>query len=514
MMVQSFISEQFIEAIDNCRKYCVDHVIECYLANPKEVSFTHDEFFSEVQHRFDALAIKAFVETVESDLVLTSREADLAKAIVEHLLKQPVKTSKLNRTFAQLSTIARSQSWGSVLEPVTWYDDSAQYHEEIKASILRITNIVAKVDGHVSNETVNQLKMIQWQLDQHLLPDRCSVEPDHACGEAEYAPSDIRSGDIRSEGELSQVLIQMIQDDPPNADESKATVAKPSATAAESLTEEQRETMMAEGMAELDALIGIEAVRHEVRTLVNLCKLQQARESHSMPTSQLSLHMVFTGNPGTGKTTVARIVGKLFGAMGILKRGHLIETDRSGLVAEYQGQTAKKTNERIDEALDGVLFIDEAYTLTPSQQADSYGQEAIGTLLKRMEDDRDRLVVILAGYPEPMDGMLKSNPGLSSRFSRYCDFPDYDTLELCQIFQLLADKNSYQLTDEFRESLRAHIQAHVDDKDEHFGNGRLVRNEFENAIRNLANRVVTATELTPDIVSTFHPSDIGLVLIT
>jgi SpoVK/Ycf46/Vps4 family AAA+-type ATPase len=228
-----------------------------------------------------------------------------------------------------------------------------------------------------------------------------------------------------------------------------------------------------------------------------------------MPTKPLSLHMVFSGNPGTGKTTVARIVGKLFGAMGILQKGHLVETDRSGLVAEYQGQTAKKTNEKIDEALDGVLFIDEAYSLAPEGQPDSYGQEALATLLKRMEDDRDRLVVILAGYSGPMERLLKSNPGLSSRFSRHCEFPDYDADELCQIFEFLATASHYQLTAEFREALAEHIQEKVALKDEHFGNGRMVRNEFENAIRNLANRVVNATELTPDVVSTFQPADLG-----
>src|SRR5438128_1209346 len=155
--------------------------------------------------------------------------------------------------------------------------------------------------------------------------------------------------------------------------------------------------------------------------------------------------MVFTGNPGTGKTSVARIIGRIFGAMGILAKGHLIETDRSGLVASYAGQTGPKTNKKIDEALDGVLFIDEAYSLVADSSEDAYGREAVQALLKRMEDDRQRLVIILAGYPEPMDALLRSNPGLSSRFSTNLAFDDYRPSELGRIFQSLCDKNRYQV---------------------------------------------------------------------
>ena len=194
-------------------------------------------------------------------------------------------------------------------------------------------------------------------------------------------------------------------------------------------------------MAELDRLIGLANIKDEVRTLANFLKVQAKRKEAGLPTTELSLHMVFGGNPGTGKTTVARIVGKIFGAMGVLDKGHLIETDRSGLVAEYAGQTGPKTQKKIDEALDGVLFIDEAYTLIAAEGDDPYGHEAVQTLLKRMEDDRERLVVILAGYPVEMVALLRSNPGLSSRFSRQLDFVDYTPLELVQIFgQMCAEE--------------------------------------------------------------------------
>ena len=502
-MVQAFVTEQFVDAIDTCRKYCVDHLIECYLAHPQKVDDSSDDFFQEVQRQFDGLVIKVFVETVESDLVLSPGEAELAHTLLEHLLKQSVRSSKIRDAFASLSATAKELSWDNLLQPLSRYDESAEHFEEIKAAILRIANVVAKVDGRVSDETVSQLKMIQWQLDQHLphqsilsaRANRTAQEDERMC--------------FAKEGELSNLMIQLLEEDSNPRAEVRETSAASDAAKPDLPSESQREEWMAEGLTNLDSLIGIEAVRKEVRTLVNLCKLQKARQSHSMPTSQLSLHMVFSGNPGTGKTTVARIVGKLFGGLGILQRGHLVETDRSGLVAEYQGQTAKKTNELIDEALDGVLFIDEAYTLAPAEQADSYGQEAIATLLKRMEDDRDRLVVILAGYPGPMDTLLKSNPGLSSRFSRHCLFSDYNVSELCQIFDRIAGESHYQMTAEFRDGLADQIQQQVDGKDEHFGNGRMVRNQFEDAIRNLANRVVSVADLTPDVISTFHVDDLG-----
>ncbi len=172
-----------------------------------------------------------------------------------------------------------------------------------------------------------------------------------------------------------------------------------------------------EALADLKQLIGLDRVKQEITTLTNYLNLQQHRQEAGLPVQQLSLHMVFQGNPGTGKTTVARIVGRIFKLLGLLQRGHLVETDRAGLVAEYAGQTAPKANRKIDEALDGILFIDEAYSLVASGQDDAYGHEAVQALVKRIEDDRHRLVVILAGYPEPINQLLHSNPGLSSRFN-------------------------------------------------------------------------------------------------
>ena len=205
---------------------------------------------------------------------------------------------------------------------------------------------------------------------------------------------------------------------------------------------------------ELAGLIGLQTVKTEVSKLSNYVKMQQLRKQKGMMSVPVTYHCVFTGNPGTGKTTVARILAGIYRDMGVLRKGHLVETDRSGLVAEYVGQTAVKTNKLIDSALDGVLFIDEAYTLVQGGSGDSYGPEAVATLLKRMEDDRNRLVVILAGYSGPMKQFIDSNPGLRSRFNRFIHFDDYSSEELMAIFRLNASKYDYLLDHKAEERLR------------------------------------------------------------
>ena len=231
------------------------------------------------------------------------------------------------------------------------------------------------------------------------------------------------------------------------------------------------------------------------------------RAAKGMKVSPVSYHCVFTGNPGTGKTTVARIVSEIYKDLGILKKGHLVETDRSGLVAEYVGQTAVKTNKIIDSALDGILFIDEAYSLVGGGNSD-YGKEAIATLLKRMEDDRDRLIVILAGYTDDMEHFISTNPGLQSRFNRYIEFPDYSAEELFLIFGASAEKYEYKLTEGAKVSLKEAIEEAIAGKDKNFGNGRFVRNLFEKVVENQANRISSTADITADSLATIEEEDI------
>ena len=235
------------------------------------------------------------------------------------------------------------------------------------------------------------------------------------------------------------------------------------------------------------------SVKEEIKTLSNFIKIQQKRKEQGLKSSSVSYHCVFTGNPGTGKTTVARIVAQIYKDLGILSKGHLVETDRSGLVAEYVGQTAVKTNKIIDSALDGVLFIDEAYSLIGTGQ--DYGKEAIATLLKRMEDNRDRLVVILAGYSKEMQDFINTNPGLQSRFNRYIDFPDYSAEELLQIFEKNVEKFDYKLQKDALVAMSEYFQHAVENKDANFGNARFVRNIFEKTLEKQANRLSTDPDL-------------------
>ena len=256
----------------------------------------------------------------------------------------------------------------------------------------------------------------------------------------------------------------------------------------------------------LKDLIGLSSVKEEITKLANFIKIQQVRQSKGLRTPDISYHCVFTGNPGTGKTTVARIMASIYKDLGILKRGHLVETDRSGLVAEYVGQTAIKTNKIIDSALDGVLFIDEAYSLVQGAKED-FGQEAISTLLKRMEDDRNRLIVILAGYSTEMKTFIDSNPGLQSRFNRYIHFSDYDADELKHIFLLNAKKNQYTLDDEALAELEKLMASAIAHKDNNFGNARFVRNLFEKSIQNQAMRLSSQPIITEEILSILKAED-------
>ena len=260
-------------------------------------------------------------------------------------------------------------------------------------------------------------------------------------------------------------------------------------------------------MEQLDSLVGLETVKKEVKNLINLVKVRKLRKENDLPVPPMSFHMVFLGNPGTGKTTVARLISGLYAAIGVLSKGQLVEVDRSGLVAGYVGQTALKTQEVIQSALGGVLFIDEAYSLSSGGEND-FGREAIETLLKAMEDHRDDLVVIVAGYTGPMEKFIHSNPGLESRFNRYFFFPDYDGNQLTEIFRIQCKKNSYTLTPEADEAALKMFTRLYEERDENFGNGRDVRNCFEDMVVRQSNRVAAMESPSKDDLITVLPEDL------
>ena len=260
-------------------------------------------------------------------------------------------------------------------------------------------------------------------------------------------------------------------------------------------------------MEQLDSLVGLDTVKKEVKNLINLVKVRKLRQENDLPVPPMSFHMVFLGNPGTGKTTVARLISGLYAAIGVLSKGQLIEVDRSGLVAGYVGQTALKTQEVIQSALGGVLFIDEAYSLASGGEND-FGREAIETLLKAMEDHRDDLVVIVAGYTGPMEKFIHSNPGLESRFNRYFFFPDYDGNQLTEIFRIQCKKNSYTLTPEADEAALKMFTRLYEERDENFGNGRDVRNCFEDMVVRQSNRVAALESPSKEDLMTVKPEDL------
>lgn len=239
---------------------------------------------------------------------------------------------------------------------------------------------------------------------------------------------------------------------------------------------------------ELNSYIGLEQVKAEVNDLINLVTVYQMRRQHDLPTVDMSLHLVFTGNPGTGKTMMARMMARIYKSLGMLSKGHLVEVDRSGLVAGYVGQTAIKTGEVIQKALGGVLFIDEAYALN-SRSENDFGQEAIDTLLKAMEDHREDLVVIVAGYVDEMEEFIHSNPGLESRFNRYLFFEDYSVEEMLAIFEMRCKKSCYTLEDGARDALKAYFLTRSLEDPIAFGNARGVRNTFEKVLVQQANRL-------------------------
>ena len=304
----------------------------------------------------------------------------------------------------------------------------------------------------------------------------------------------------------NQKFYQVVE---PSVDLSAATTQAEDG-APESSSANENSSELEEALAELSSLIGLEGVKRQVNMLVNLIQVQQMRERQGMKPADVSKHMVFLGNPGTGKTTVARLVARIYRLLGVLRKGQLVEVDRSGLVRGYIGQTATRTQEVIEEALGGVLFIDEAYALTVDKGQGDFGQEAVDTLLKAMEDHRDDLVVIVAGYTDLMERFLDSNPGLRSRFSNVIHFDDYTAEQLMAILQQKLEWQEYRLSPEAEARAREMIEHRVANKPENFANARDIRNFMEHAIANHAMRVarLEGAGESKDILGTIQPEDL------
>lgn len=270
------------------------------------------------------------------------------------------------------------------------------------------------------------------------------------------------------------------------------------------LTEEN----IGEILSELNELVGLDSVKEDVNTIVNLLRIQKIRKERGMKQPGVSKHLVFVGNPGTGKTTVARMLAKIYSALGVLEQGQLIEVDRSGLVSGYVGQTAMKTKDVIDSAIGGILFIDEAYTLTANRGENDFGQEAVDTILKAMEDNRDSLIVIVAGYPALMEEFLNSNPGLRSRFNKYILFEDYTPEQEVSILESMAKKQEYELNGEARKEAVAFFTERIDSQLACYANARDARNYLEKAIANQADRIVKLKELDDATIKTLICEDL------
>ena len=314
---------------------------------------------------------------------------------------------------------------------------------------------------------------------------------------------------------LKEAFFKRIEEDARLAKEREEKLAKEKFLAVkkrleerERAEQEEQEKQIKEILGELNSLVGLSDVKGEIQSLTNLIKIRKLREKMQMPVMDMSYHMVFTGNPGTGKTTVARIVGRIYKALGILSDGKMVETDRSGLVAGYVGQTAIKVHEIIEQAIGGVLFIDEAYSLVNPDVPNDFGSEAVDALVKLMEDHRDNLVIIVAGYTDEMKTFLKSNTGLISRFNKFINFPDYSKDELIDIMEVMADGAGLKIEEGAKELVMEQLGSMGQEEWEDFGNARGIRNMFEKIVTNQANRLVQIGTPTKEQLMTIVAQDV------
>lgn len=468
----------------------------CIATHPEDLGASSEKYSELLLDLHRGVLIKTLIEIAHCDRQWNQAEREVATIVLKHVWGVEVSNAALGKALQNVIEHSQMLKWQELLRPFKEMPVLKHDASELRSIILRLANLIAKADGQVLPAELTQLERLQREIDRELRPghrrkheSQGTIALESEAAELVHSAEPSR-GSQRDDGQTS------------GSKTVEPVVATPVADV------QERSRMLEQGQRELAGLIGLESIKQDVSQLIDFLKVQAARKEHGLPTASVSFHAVFDGNPGTGKTTVARILGRILCGLGILDSGQTIEADRSGLVAQYAGQTGPRTNDRVDAALGGVLFVDEAYSLVSDQGEDAYGTEAIQTLLKRMEDDRERFVVVLAGYTQPMQRMLRSNPGLSSRFQRVYSFPDYTARELLRIFYAFCKQYHYQLPKPTRRRLVDGFQKLIDESDEHFGNGRTARNVFEKAIRNMSSRLVHVTPLTRELLTTIEPEDI------
>ncbi len=486
---QASVGHQFQDALIACKRLYISAARQMLEQRGETRTESQYDLIRRMVDLHKGLVVKIYANVAKADHRWGPEERELARILIDHLWHQQLDDEALRVATRHLIRDAAKLKWYSL---VRLFDEVPVLHDraaELQTIVMRLGNLVAKADGRVTRDEADALRGLQQEIE--VLLQRIPLEDGNA--EENNTSGTVFASRVATEsagGASDDHMTHEAADDDASA-------------AGEELS-------LAEAIGELERLVGLEEVKKEVRLLTNFLALQQRRKEVGLSQQDLSLHMIFMGNPGTGKTTVARIVGRIFRALGMLEKGHLVETDRSGLVAEYAGQTGPKTQRKVDEALDGVLFIDEAYSLIADAAEDPYGREAVQVLIKRMEDNRDRLVLILAGYPEPMQRLIRSNPGMRSRFNTQLVFDDYNPVDLGRICQRMCSANQYELPAATRAKLLLGFQWLYDHRDEHFGNGRLVRNVFEDSVRRLANRIVGVAPITRELLTVLMPEDIHM----